>query len=121
MIILYGYGISNKSIERYLIKENILYQIVEDADESIVHFENVELIIKSPGINNDTLFIKKAHYFGIKIISDIEYLYSQIINNKKNVFKLLISVLQSAKFPISTMVWIGWQLLYRILCGKISR
>lgn len=82
MIILYGYGVSNKSIERYLIKENILYQIVEDADESIVHFENVELIIKSPGIKNNTLFIKKAHYFGIKIISDIEYLYSQIINNK---------------------------------------
>lgn len=49
------------------------------------------------------------------------YFRDEIINNKKNVFKLLISVLQSAKFPISTMVWIGWQLLYRILCGKISR
>ena len=54
--ILYGYGISNKKVEDFFIENNINYIIVEDDFE----INDKYIIIKSPGISNDTFFIKKC-------------------------------------------------------------
>lgn len=90
MIILYGYGISNKSVEKYLINKSLLYQVIEDNDNSIINYEDVDLIIKSPGIKNDTLFLKMARHYNIKIVTDIEFLYYCLV--KENINNLIISI-----------------------------
>ena len=69
--ILYGYGISNKKVEEFFLENNINYVIVEDDFEINDNF----VIIKSPGILNDTPFIKKCLKKKLLIINDIELFY----------------------------------------------
>lgn len=69
--ILYGYGISNKKVEDFFIENNINYIIVEDDFE----INDKYIIIKSPGISNDTFFIKKCLKKKLIIINDIELFY----------------------------------------------
>jgi len=41
------------------------------------------------------------------------YFRDEIISKKENKFKTLVYVLRNARFPLTTMMWIGWQLLCR--------
>lgn len=69
--ILYGMGISNKEVEKFFIKNNINYIIVfEDLD-----ILNNYVVIKSPGIPNDTMFLRKCRKLNLLIINDIELFY----------------------------------------------
>lgn len=82
MILLLGYGISNKEVAKYLDKNKIEYVIHDDKkdfiDENILN--KVSLIIKSPGVNNDHPLVILASKKNIEIINEIEYAYR--INNK---------------------------------------
>ena len=54
MYLLLGYGKSNKSIEKYLIKQKIKYLIYDDIKfNNNIDLKKVSLIIKSNGISND--------------------------------------------------------------------
>ena len=66
--ILYGMGVSNKSVKNFFDKHNIDYIIVEEDYE----VTNDYIVIKSPGISNDTVFLNRCKKFGIKVINDIE-------------------------------------------------
>lgn len=83
MYLLLGYGKSNKSIEKYLIKQKIKYLIYDDIKfNNNIDLKKVSLIIKSNGISNDHKIIKEAKNKKIKIISDLQYFYYETnINN----------------------------------------
>lgn len=67
---MYGYGISNKSVEKFFIEKNIKYQVIDAYKD--LNLNNFDVIIKSPGIPfNDKLLIK-AKKLNKLIISDIE-------------------------------------------------
>lgn len=84
MILLLGYGISNKSISKYLDTKSIAYQIYDDVfNKSNIDFDRVELIIKSGSIKNSHFVIEEANKRKIKIISDIEYFYKCYDKNRE--------------------------------------
>ena len=85
--LLYGKGISNKSIKRYFDKMDINYHIFDDSSIDNINLEDFDIIIKSPGIPNDTKFMKLAKIGKKTIISDLE-LYNLI---KMNQYKIVIS------------------------------
>lgn len=82
MILLLGYGISNKEVAKYLDKNKIEYVIHDDKKDVINEniLNKVTLVIKSPGVNNDHPLIILASKKNIEIINEIEYAYR--INNK---------------------------------------
>ena len=55
--ILYGMGVSNKSVKKFFDKHNIDYIIVEEDYE----VTNDYIVIKSPGIPNDTVFLNNTN------------------------------------------------------------
>ena len=61
MYLLLGYGRSNQSIEKYFIKENIEYLIYDDYKfKDKINLDNIKIIIKSNGINNDHDLLNEA-------------------------------------------------------------
>lgn len=95
-IIVFGLGISGKSSVKALAKmgakiyiyddgdkENLAnnlrdleikdYRLIDDLDE--IKWENIDFILKSPGIKPSNNFIKLAKDKGIEVISDIELAY----------------------------------------------
>lgn len=78
LLILYGLGISNNAIKKYFDKENIKYIVVNDNlyDESIIRSNQKSiLVIKSPGISNDTKWMLYFKSIKANIITDIELFY----------------------------------------------
>ncbi len=72
--LLYGMGKSNQSVKEYFIKNN--YQFSEYTDDfGNYSLENIDIIIKSPGIKFDTPLLQDAKEKNIKIISDLELFY----------------------------------------------
>lgn len=70
--LLLGLGISNKSIKKYFDANNIEYVVYDDNLCKVdVNFDEIKLIIKSPGIDNTHPFLKK----GIKVVTDLEMFY----------------------------------------------
>lgn len=88
MILLLGYGVSNQSVEKILIKENKKYIVfdgfVNDINESVL--DGVTLIIRSPGISISHPLIMLAYKKSIEIISEIEFAYR--INSKGKIIAL---------------------------------
>lgn len=66
---MYGYGISNQSVERFFIKKKIKYQVLKSNKESLDNTD-FDIIIKSPGIpfNDEFLNLHQDK----PIISDLE-------------------------------------------------
>ena len=69
--ILYGLGISNQKVEQFFIENSIDYLIVLDDYDLNEDY----VIIKSPGIPNNTYFLKKCIKKNLLIINDIELFY----------------------------------------------
>ncbi len=70
--LLLGLGISNKSIKNYFDENNIEYLVYDDNSCNVeIDFNEVSLIIKSPGIENTHPFLNK----GIKVVTDLEMFY----------------------------------------------
>lgn len=91
MILLLGLGISNKSIMNYLEKHNIEYIVYDDKlDLNINNINNInkylnqiDLIIKSPGIPLDHHLINKIKEINNNVTITCELdLFSKLINNK---------------------------------------
>lgn len=69
--LLYGYGLTNQSVERFFIKNKVSYQILKDSNK-LTDLNDIDIIIKSPGIPfNKPLLIKAKEEHKI-IISDLE-------------------------------------------------
>ena|GEM_PF-696912 len=77
--LLYGYGITNKAVKKFFDLHNVKYLIYLDDENDPLPFEKIfnqiDYVIKSPGIKFDTLFLKKCYELKIKVISDLELLY----------------------------------------------
>lgn len=71
--LLYGLGISNYSIKKHYDLEKINYEIYTDNDSTEANLD-YDLIIKSPGISNDTKLMKIVDK--TKVITDLELFYS---------------------------------------------
>lgn len=77
--LLLGYGIANKSVEKFLQASNIPYQIYDDYlidFRENLNFDNIIKIVKSSGIFNNHFIIKKAIEKNIPVVSDLELFYS---------------------------------------------
>lgn len=82
MYLLLGYGKSNRSIEKYFIKNNIKYLVYDDKINNIVLvYNNIKCIIKSNGINNNHFVLEEANKRNIKVISDLQLYYDLIKSN----------------------------------------
>lgn len=82
MYLLYGMGISNQSIKRYFDQNNINYSVyVDQKGVSFPSLDKVSLVVKSPGIKNDTPFLVYCKEFKVQIVSDIELFY--LLNRPK--------------------------------------
>lgn len=76
MILLLGYGISNKSIANYLDKIGEDYIIYDDYEnETFITMDNINLIIKSGSFRNDHYLLLQAKLNNVEIVSDLEYYY----------------------------------------------
>jgi len=75
--LLLGYGKSNKSVERFFIREGIEYDVYDDKISIINNFNinNYHKVIKSGGVKNSHFIVKMAKESNIKIISDLELFY----------------------------------------------
>lgn len=72
--LLYGMGKTNKSVKEFFIKNN--YKFVEYVDGvDNYNLDDVEIIVKSPGIKFDTPLLLDAKSKNIKVISDLELFY----------------------------------------------
>ena len=69
--ILYGMGVSNKEVEKFFKANNVFYLIVTDDLE----INDSYIIIKSPGIDNNTPFLIRCRKLNLLIINDIELFY----------------------------------------------
>lgn len=86
---LYGCGQSNQAVKKYFDLKNIPYIIYDDfkkSDVDEIDFEEFEIVIKSPGISNDSSLMKKLKNKKKKIITDLDFFYQL----KKD--KLLIAI-----------------------------
>ena len=87
MIFLYlllGYGKSNKSVEKYLLKQHKEYIIFDDYKKDIkFDLDRIKTIIKSNGINNDHNILKEARARKIEIISDLQF-YFDVTKEEKS-------------------------------------
>ena len=91
MILLLGYGISNKSVEKILIKKKIQYKIFDDVIHDISEdvLKDVDLIIRSPGISISHPLLMLGYEKKIHIISEIEFAYLE--NSKGKIVALTAS------------------------------
>ena len=84
MILLLGYGISNKSIAKYLDKIEKDYIIYDDyANKTYVSMDKIDLVIKSGSFKNEHPLILEAISKGIEVVSDLEYYYRCSNKNKE--------------------------------------
>lgn len=85
MYILLGLGKSNLSIKKYFDKNNIIYFCYDDKNNKNFDFEKlkneVKVVIKSNGINNDHWLLNKIKEMNISIISDLQFFYNINKNN----------------------------------------
>lgn len=80
---IYFYDNKPKEIIRQLlISKNILDPKIIDRDD-LAKLEDIDLIVKSPGIKLDHIVLEKAKEFSISIISDIDLAYS--LRNTENI------------------------------------
>ena len=81
-IILYGYGISNKSVGEFLNKLHVKYNVyLDNSNMNNINLDSNTIIIKSNGIKPDTSFLLNAKKANCIIINDLE-LYSMFFNEK---------------------------------------
>ncbi|MCK9224142.1 MAG: UDP-N-acetylmuramoyl-L-alanine--D-glutamate ligase [Candidatus Muirbacterium halophilum] len=89
--IIYGYGITGKSLKKYFDYNNIDYYIVDkkNSDDFVMNIDDFDLyhecdeVFVSPGIPLNNPFIEKCRIKNLKISSEIEKAYS-ILN--KSIF-----------------------------------
>lgn len=79
--LLYGMGIANKSIKDYFDILNVKYNIYIDDDEKYLDISNYDVIVKSPGIKNNTNVLLEAKRRHKLIITDLG-LYSILFKDK---------------------------------------
>ena len=83
MYLLYGLGIANSSVRKYFDENNISYKVFEDGKTNYINYDDVlneiNIIIKSPGILNESTLLQQAKKRKIKIITDIELFYNMIL------------------------------------------
>jgi UDP-N-acetylmuramoylalanine--D-glutamate ligase len=105
--LLYGMGIANRAVYQFMLKRGIWVKVYTDGDsgdwEKVL--DNVDIIIKSPGIFPYTPFLKLAREKNKEIIGDLELFYrfkplKNIIcvtgtNGKTTVCCLLHQILQT--------------------------
>lgn len=110
--ILYGRGISNKSVEIFFKKNHVKYLYVEDDFDIYEKY----IIIKSPGIPNDTPFLKRCDEHNLLIINDIELFYIL----RKNVKYIGITG-TCGKTTTATLLYNIMKEKYKVkLCGNIG-
>ena len=102
--LLFGYGITCKSIKKYFDLFNASYVLYynngeEDALLEDILLNNIDVIVKSPGIIFDCRLLKTAKEKNIKIYSDLELYYQ--IYQPKNLILITGSV---AKTTITSMI-----------------
>ena len=86
-VLIFGYGTTGKSIESYLVKNNINYFIFDDNEEAIVgkrnkftlnKLENIDLVYISPGISPSHSLYKQLKNKNIEIKTDLDLFFEKI-------------------------------------------
>lgn len=74
MYLILGLGKSGESVKNYFEENNISYKIYDDKKDKTETLENIDCVIKSPGIANTHPLVKKALEKHILIKTDLELL-----------------------------------------------
>ena len=83
-VLIFGYGTTGKSIESYLVNNNINYFIFDDNEETIVdkkkmftlnNLDNIDLVYISPGIAPNHSLYKELRNKNIEIKTDIDLFF----------------------------------------------
>ena len=77
MYLLLGYGIANQAVANFLQKNNLPYIVYDDnvaEYTQLIQLNNINMIIKSPGISNEHFLIEQAKILKIPIVTDLEFL-----------------------------------------------
>jgi UDP-N-acetylmuramoylalanine-D-glutamate ligase len=83
-VLIFGYGTTGKSIESYLVKNNINYFIFDDNEEAIVgkrnkftlnRLDNIDLVYISPGISPSHSLYKQLKNKNIEIKTDLDLFF----------------------------------------------
>lgn len=86
-VLIFGYGSTGKSIESYLVNNNINYFIFDDNEETIVdkkkmftlnNLDNIDLVYISPGIAPNHSLYKELRNKNIEIKTDIDLFFEKI-------------------------------------------
>ncbi len=64
-------GISNLAVKSYFDENKVSYEVYIDGDD-IYDLDNIDFIVKSPGIRNDTVLLEEAKVRNILVLSDLE-------------------------------------------------
>lgn len=73
--LLYGEGIANNAVRRYMEKNGFSFEIFSDGKNEKVVLDSFDVIVKSPGIKPNSLLIQEAIVKKILIIGDLELYY----------------------------------------------
>lgn len=119
MILLLGYGISNQAIEKYLISNKEKYYIYDDylkeyqkIDQEIL--EEIKMVVKSSGIENDHFLIEYFIRKNITIVTDLEFYYL------KRKYKNFTIVITGSNGKSTTVKLIKHFIGDAICCGNIG-
>ena len=84
-VLIYGYGVSGKAVERVLIEKDVNYKIYDDNKRlgggkylfslKKTDILNFDLIILSPGVSIFNKYVKFAESVGVRVISELEFGY----------------------------------------------
>lgn len=104
--LLYGMGITNQSVKTFFLHENI--EFLEYTDNDIKYdLTGIDIIVKSPGIKQDTKLLEDAKKQNIPVINDLELFYlfypkSKLIiitgTNGKTSTSRMLSIVISKKY-----------------------
>ncbi len=107
--LLYGYGITNQSVERFFKKHQVKYII--GIDDEQFDLTEIDVIIKSPGIPFNTKILEEAKKLNILVISDLElfsllYPHAELIivtgtNGKTSIVLMIASLLENLNIKIA--------------------
>jgi UDP-N-acetylmuramoylalanine--D-glutamate ligase len=92
-----GLGITGKAVAHYLIKKGYtVFAVDKEAKEDLgipivsengpILLENIDLVVKSPGIPNSHRWVHKAREMKIPVIGEIDLAFEQLERKKKLVY-----------------------------------
>lgn len=111
--LLYGLGKSNQSVKKYFDNHNYPYEIYIDGVNEVKNLFSFDLIVKSPGIVNNTYLLKNVKKN--RVVTDLELFYRL---NKS--FDLITITGSNGKTTVTSLIEKVLNNFNYVACGNIG-